>query len=147
MDPVAVLAVFDSVHVNEVLHIVVEGESLLNDAVSVVLYRIMTVIVDEKALGSTLEPKEYGVGFIAFLVISCGGTLIGLIYAVITSLSTRTLTHVRVIEPLVVFFFAYLSYITAELFHWSGILAIIFCGFGMKRYVEENISRKCSHYN
>ena len=142
VDPVAVLAVFDSVHVNEVLHIVVEGESLLNDAVSVVLYRIMTVIVDEKALGSTLEPKEYGVGFIAFLVISCGGTLIGLIYAVITSLSTRTLTHVRVIEPLVVFFFAYLSYITAELFHWSGILAIIFCGFGMKRYVEENISRK-----
>lgn len=142
VDPVAVLAVFDSVHVNEVLHIVVEGESLLNDAVSVVLYRIMTVIVDEKHSGSKLEPKEYGVGFIAFLVISCGGTLIGLIYAVITSLSTRTLTHVRVIEPLVVFFFAYLSYITAELFHWSGILAIIFCGFGMRRYVEENISRK-----
>ena len=139
VDPVAVLAVFDSVHVNEVLHIVVEGESLLNDAVSVVLYRIMTVVVGSE---EGLEPKEYGVGFIAFLVISCGGTLIGLVYAIITSLFTRVLTHVRVVEPLVVFFFAYLSYITAELFHWSGILAIIFCGFGMKRYVEENISRK-----
>ena len=139
VDPVAVLAVFDSVHVNEVLHIIVEGESLLNDAVSVVLYRIMTVVVGTEG---GLEPKEYGVGLIAFLVISGGGTLIGLVYAIITSLFTRVLTHVRVVEPLVVFFFAYLSYITAELFHWSGILAIIFCGFGMKRYVEENISRK-----
>jgi len=142
VDPVAVLAVFDTVHVNEVLHIVVEGESLLNDAVSVVLYKIMDIVAMAESRGETLDPKQYGIGFVAFLVISGGGTLIGLIYAIITSLFTRTLVHVRVVEPLVVFFLAYLSYLTAELFHWSGILAIIFCGFGMRHYVEENISRK-----
>ncbi len=44
---------------------------------------------------------------------------------------------VYLMEALIVISMAYMSYLTAEVFHMSGILAITFCGITMKNYVEK----------
>uniref|UniRef100_A0A4X2LSX1 Sodium/hydrogen exchanger n=1 Tax=Vombatus ursinus TaxID=29139 RepID=A0A4X2LSX1_VOMUR len=140
VDPVAVLAVFEEVHVNEVLFIIVFGESLLNDAVTVVLYNVFDSFV---SLGAD---KVTGVdcvkGIVSFFVVSMGGTLIGVIFAFLLSLVTRFTKHVRIIEPGFVFIISYLSYLTSEMLSLSAILAITFCGMCCQKYVKANISEQ-----
>ncbi|XP_053959829.1 uncharacterized protein LOC128864276 isoform X5 [Anastrepha ludens] len=140
VDPVAVLAVFEEIHVNEVLYIVVFGESLLNDAVTVVMYHMMEVYNEIGISEIIAQDIASGVG--SFFVVAIGGTVIGIIWGFLTGLVTRFTDHVRVIEPIFIFVMAYLAYLNAEIFHMSGILAITFCGITMKNYVEANISQK-----
>ncbi|XP_048367832.1 sodium/hydrogen exchanger 3 [Sphaerodactylus townsendi] len=140
VDPVAVLAVFEEVHVNDVLFIIVFGESLLNDAVTVVLYNVFDSFV---AIGAD---KVTGVdcvkGIVSFFVVSLGGTLIGVVFAFLLSLITHFTKHVRIIEPGFVFVVSYLSYLTAELLSLSAILAITFCGICCQKYVKANIAEQ-----
>ncbi|XP_075224008.1 na[+]/H[+] hydrogen exchanger 2 isoform X2 [Lycorma delicatula] len=140
VDPVAVLAVFEEIHVNEILYIVVFGESLLNDAVTVVLYHMFEAYT---AMGpNNIFYTDILSGFASFFVVAVGGTVIGVGWGFLTGLVTRFTHQVRVIEPIFIFVMAYLAYLNAEIFHMSGILAITFCGITMKNYVEANISHK-----
>ncbi|CAN9506546.1 unnamed protein product [Ophioblennius macclurei] len=140
VDPVAVLAVFEEVHVNEMLFIIVFGESLLNDAVTVVLYKVYISFVEVGV--ENVQMADYFKGVASFLIVSIGGTLVGLVFAVILSFVTRFTKRVRIIEPLFVFLLVYLAYLTAELFSLSAILSMTFCGLGANKYVEANISQK-----
>ncbi|KAM6124705.1 sodium/hydrogen exchanger 2-like [Phoenicopterus ruber ruber] len=138
VDPVAVLAVFEEIHVNEKLHVLVFGESLLNDAVTVVLYKLFRSFCEMP----TIKSVDVFAGVGKFFVVGLGGVLVGLIFGMTAAFTTRFTKDIRVIEPLFVFLYSYLSYLTAEMFHLSGIVAIISCAMGMKRYVEANISLK-----
>ncbi|XP_039623572.1 sodium/hydrogen exchanger 2-like [Polypterus senegalus] len=138
VDPVAVLSVFEEIHVNEQLHILVFGESLLNDAVTVVLYKLFKAFCKMQVI--SLE--DVLVGISQFFIVGCGGVAVGIFFGLITALTTRFTGKIQVIEPLFVFLYSYLSYLTSEVFHYSGIMAIIACAVTMKQYVEFNISQK-----
>nr|XP_023646145.1 sodium/hydrogen exchanger 5 [Paramormyrops kingsleyae] len=140
VDPVAVLAVFEEVHVNETLFIIVFGESLLNDAVTVVLYKVFISFVEVGP--GNVQTADYFKGVASFLIVNVGGTLVGLIFAVLLAFVTRFTKRVRIIEPLFIFLLVYLAYLTAELFSLSAILSMTFCGIGCNKYVEANISQK-----
>ncbi|KAK2920811.1 Na(+)/H(+) exchanger beta-like isoform X1 [Channa argus] len=138
VDPVAVLAVFEEIHINELLHILVFGESLLNDAVTVVLYHLF----EEFSHAQTVSVVDALLGVVCFFVVALGGILVGAIYGVLGAFTSRYTSHTRVIEPLFVFLYSYMAYLSAEVFHLSGIMSLIACGVLMRPYVEANVSHK-----
>ncbi|CAF0976003.1 unnamed protein product [Didymodactylos carnosus] len=140
VDPIAVLATFVEIRVNDTLYIVVFGESLLNDAVSIVLYRMFENFL--KIGQKQLVPMDFFLGFLSFFVVTIGGTLIGLVFGFIACFTTKFTIRTPVLEPLVVFVYAYIAYLTAEMLGLSGILAITVCGMMMKQYIEYNITKK-----
>ncbi|CAF1449675.1 unnamed protein product [Adineta steineri] len=140
VDPIAVLATFVEIRVNDTLYIVVFGESLLNDAVSIVLYRMFAGFL--KIGHTNLAPVDGALGFVSFFVVTIGGILVGLIFGFMAVFMTKFTERTPVLEPLVVFMYAYIAYIIAEMTGLSGILAITICGMMMKQYVEYNITKK-----
>ncbi|CAJ0949748.1 unnamed protein product, partial [Mesorhabditis belari] len=138
VDPVAVIAVFEEVHVNEFLFINVFGEALFNDAVSVVLYKMFRNFYD---IGSeSVQIVDYGKGMVSFFAISLGGTAVGIIFAFAVSLITKFSQNMRVLSPIFVFVLPYMAYLLADSMGMSSILAISICGIVMKQYVKGNLT-------
>ncbi|XP_056157564.1 sodium/hydrogen exchanger 2-like [Lampris incognitus] len=138
VDPVAVLTVFQDIGVNEQLYIVIFGEGLFNDAVTVVLYNMFTFVADMP----TVESTDVFLGVARFFVVGLGGLLFGFLFGFVAAFTTRFTSNVRPIEPLFVFMYSYLAYLVAELFAISSIMAIVMCAITMKYYVEENVSQR-----
>ncbi|XP_069320345.1 LOW QUALITY PROTEIN: sodium/hydrogen exchanger 2-like [Eulemur rufifrons] len=138
VDPVAVLSVFEEINVNEKLHILVFGESLLNDAVTVVLYKLFNYFCEM----SSIKLVDILAAIGNFFLVGMGGVFIGLLFGMFVAFTSCFTKTIQVIKPLFVFSYSYLSYLTAEMFHFSGILAIVTCAMSMKHYVEANVSQK-----
>uniref|UniRef100_A0AAX7TSK1 Sodium/hydrogen exchanger n=1 Tax=Astatotilapia calliptera TaxID=8154 RepID=A0AAX7TSK1_ASTCA len=137
VDPVAVLAVFDQVHVNEVLFIIVFGESLLNDGVTVVLFNVFDAFVSLG--GGRINAAEIIKGIVSFFVVAFGGSLVGIAFGILISLLTRCTKNIQIIEPGFIFVMGYLSYLTAEMLSLSAILSTTFCGVLCQKYVRANM--------
>ncbi|KAI0238826.1 Sodium/hydrogen exchanger 1 [Lamellibrachia satsuma] len=138
VDPVAVLAIFQEIGVNNVLYFLIFGESLLNDAVTVVLYNMMKSF----NVMEVIPPNQLLLGFVSFFTVSLGGLTTGVAFGLMSAILTRGTRHVQVVEPLTIFVFAYTAYLVAELFHFSGIISIIGCGLVQAQYAFHNISNK-----
>lgn len=66
---------------------------------------------------------DYMAGVASFFVIALGGTFMGVIWGFAAAFVSRFTHHVKIIEPIFVFVMAYLAYLSAEMFHLSGILS------------------------
>ncbi|EFO87792.1 CRE-NHX-3 protein [Caenorhabditis remanei] len=146
VDPVAVIAVFEEIHVNEFLFINVFGEALFNDGVTVVLYQMFKSFA---LIGSeNLSPWDYATGGLSFFVVAMGGAAIGIIFAIVTSLTTKYTQEIRILAPVFIFLLPYMAYLTAEMVSLSSIIAlfrIAVCGMLMKQYIKGNITEAATN--
>ena len=133
-DPVAVVATFRRLGVPLGLSTLVEGESLFNDGTALVVFVVAVSAVqgDVSALGAT-------VSIVGTVAISIG---IGLVAGFVAS---RVIARIddHVIELSVSLTAAYGTYLVADAFHESGIIATVVAGVVLGNYGRaEGMSRR-----
>ena len=134
------LATFQALGVSPDLFSIVFGESVLNDAVAIVLYKTLTSFTHAEASVSAIV-----VALGSFLEIFCGSMLVGLLLG---ALSALTFKHLRLreheetvfYEVVLSFTFPWTAYFLAEAFELSGIVAILFAGMVVAVYTRVNLS-------
>lgn len=119
-DPVSVIALFKETKVGDRLHLLVESESLLNDGVAAVLFAVALQFASGEALtapGIGVEIARSVGGGVAAGGVVAGGLL----------LVARGTTD-KLIEITLTTLAAYGSFLLAEYFHLSGVLASLTAG-------------------
>lgn len=124
-DPVAVIALFKQLGAPKRLAVLVEGESLLNDATSIVLAKILIGVL---AAGS-FSAKIAGSGFVDFFVLFFGGLVVGILLGWLAGLLLGMVETDALIEISITTALAYLSFLLAEkVLHVSGVMATVGAG-------------------
>lgn len=138
-DPIAVLTVFKKLGVPKRLHLLIDGESMLNDATSVILYRIFLGLTATGTVG--LTGNELAGSFGEFLIVLFGGVVIGAIVGVLFANLIAFVDNVSAVEIALTIVLSHLVFILAEhYFHVSGILAVLTAGLAMGNYGRTKIS-------
>ncbi|KAF1939316.1 sodium/hydrogen exchanger [Clathrospora elynae] len=140
-DPVTILAIFDTYKVEPKLYTIIFGESILNDAVAIVLFETAQKYKDgAESLGIVSLFEAFGIFFGVFF----GSLFIGVMVGIAVSLMLK-FTYVRRFpktESCLIILTAYLTYFLSNAIHMSGIVSLLFCGICMKHYAYHNMSRR-----
>jgi len=142
-DPVAVIAFFKSLGVTKRLSVLVEGESLFNDAVAFVAFGL--------AVDAATPGESFGIGnaISNFLIVGGGGLAVGVVLGGFVSQVVLARVDDALIETTTSLALAYGSFLVAEEFgliigvddlHFSGILAVVAAGLMVGTYGLRNTS-------
>ena len=120
-DAVAATAVFQRLGVPRRIVTILEGESLINDASSLIAYRAASAVAVGAAAFSIADSS------LSFVVVGVGGVLVGLVVGLVV---TRALykTGDPTLEIVVTLIAPATAYLAAELIGVSGVLATVVAG-------------------
>jgi CPA1 family monovalent cation:H+ antiporter len=136
-DPAAVIGVFREVGAPRRLMVLVEGESLLNDAAAIALFSMLIelIVTHQKSGISSLV--------VSFLISAMGGAVTGVVMAMATTAIFRLLNGWARAEITLTITLAYLSYFIAEhYFHVSGVVSCVSAGLMISSTRRTRFSRE-----
>jgi Na+:H+ antiporter len=125
-DPVSVLATFKEHGVTKGLSTIVEGESVFNDGIGVVIYLLLLETIGGHELTAPWAMKMF---FWEVLAGAGVGLVLGMIaHGILGKIDDH------LIEVLISLILAYGSYLLAERLHCSGVVAVVCAGLFMGNY-------------
>lgn len=138
-DPVTILSIFNTYKVDPKLYTIIFGESLLNDAISIVMFETCQKL---RGTPATLSSILHGIGLflLTFGVSLLIGCSIGILVALV--LKHSLIRRYPQIESCLILLIAYQSYFFSNGCHMSGIVSLLFCGITLKHYAYYNMSRR-----
>ncbi len=119
-DPIAVISIFKSLGVPKRLSVLLEGESLLNDGTAIVFFMLSIALVTGEVV--TVEGLVFD-----FIKIVGIGVIIGVGFGLVVSQVIRQVDD-PMIEITLTTIAAYGSFLAAEHFHYSGVIATVAAG-------------------
>ncbi len=140
-DPVAVVALFKELGAPLRLTILVEGESLFNDATAIVLFHILLGL----ALAGSLSFGDVAFALWDFIVVFFGGILVGALVGMGLSACMRRLNAGDSALVVISLIMAYVSFIVAEhSLHVSGVMAVLTAAICLGVYGKTRISQSAA---
>jgi CPA1 family monovalent cation:H+ antiporter len=142
-DPVAVVALFKELGAPNRLNVLVEGESLLNDATAIVAFSILLGIAVE---GGGIGWSDADNIFLEFVRVFIGGALFGAFLGFVAcELLYRMQSGIAVILTSSIII-AYASFIIAEhSFHVSGVMAVVGSAVALRRFGVTRFREDTTH--
>jgi solute carrier family 9 (sodium/hydrogen exchanger), member 6/7 len=142
-DPVTVLAIFNDAKIDDNLYALVFGESVLNDAVSIILAQAIERYSGVNSSG-TLTPYQFLDIIADFLLAFIGSFGIGASMGCITALMTKYtyIRHFPHLETALFILMSYSTFLASEALGLTGIVACLFCGIFQAHYTYNNLSKE-----
>lgn len=144
-DPVTVLAIFNNQKVNVNLYALVFGESVLNDAVSIILAQAIEKY--SGAANDTFNISEFFESIKTFFIVFFGAFAIGSSMGCFNAILTKY-TQIRQhpgLETALFILMSYSTFLAAEACELTGIVSVLFCGIFQAHYTYNNLSEESQH--
>lgn len=141
-DPVAVVAILRELGAPKRLGVLIEGESLLNDGTSIVVFNALIGL-----LAGSVAAFDLGATSLEFLRVVAGGCAVGLALGMVVTFWLRRTFNEPLVEITLTLTLAYAGMLVAEgLFHVSGVMALVSAGLWMSGIGRTRISPEVAHF-